>query len=227
MKAKNLLALGTSFSWYRHREEECNSLVFCSDIPGSITKLGVNYNATDWRICIDSSKRSLKAVLLHNGNIYASVPVGRSVQLKETYENMAMLLKNIKYNEHKWLVCGDLKVIGILVDQQRGYTKLPCFLCEWDSRADKDHWKIKHWPTRTEFAPGAKNIKYEKLLEPDKILLPPLHIKLGLMKQFVKALDKQGRCFEYICSKFPNISSEKLKAGIFDGPNTRALCKRQ
>lgn len=232
LKAKNLLSPGTSFSWYRNREEEftCHfskteSLVYCSDIPGLIAKLGVNYNATEWRIFIDSSKRSLKAVLLHNGNRYASVPVGHSVQLKETYENMAMLLKNIKYNEHQWLVCGDLKVIGILLGQQGGYTKLPCFLCEWDSRADKDHWKKKNWPSRTEFLPGAKNIKYVKLVEPNKILLPPLHIKLGLMKQFVKALDKQGHCFGYICTKFQNISSEKLKAGVFDGPNIRALMR--
>lgn len=232
LKAKNLLAPDTSFSWYRNREEEftryfskIESLVFCSDISGLITNLGVTYDATQWRIFIDASKRSLKAVLLHNGNKYASVPVAHSVQLKETYENMAMLLQSINYDEHKWLVCGDLKVIGILLGQQGGYTKLPCFLCEWDSRADKDHWKKKRWPLRTQFVPGSKNIKYVKLVEPVKILLPPLHIKLGLMKQFVKALDKQGRCFAYLCTKFPKISSEKLREGVFDGPNIRALVK--
>ena len=31
----------------------------------------------------------------------ASVPFGHSVQLKESYENLSMFLKNIKYNEHK------------------------------------------------------------------------------------------------------------------------------
>jgi len=66
-----------------------------------MTELLVTYNATEWRIFIDASKRSLKAVLLHNGNRYASVPIGHSVQLKESYENLFMLLKNIKYNEHK------------------------------------------------------------------------------------------------------------------------------
>ena len=43
------------------------------------------------------------------------------------------------------------------------------------------------------------------------------------MKQFVKALDKQGSCFEYIGHVFPGISTEKLKAGIFDGPQIRKL----
>lgn len=45
------------------------------------------------------------------------------------------------------------------------------------------------------------------------------------MKQFVKALDKTGPCFAYIGRKMPQLSSEKLKAGIFDGPQIRQLIK--
>ena len=45
-----------------------------------------------------------------------------------------------------------------------------------------------------------------------------------IMKQFVIALDKQGHCFVYICTKFPN-SCEKLKSFDFDGPNIKALLK--
>ena len=78
-----------------------DSLVLCSDIPELIIELVVTSNASEWRIFIDASKRSLKAVLLHNGNRYASVPFGHYVQLKESYENVSMFLKNIKYNEHK------------------------------------------------------------------------------------------------------------------------------
>jgi len=47
------------------------------------------------------------------------------------------------------------------------------------------------------------------------------------MKQFVKALDKEGECFKYICKVFPRLSSEKVKAGIFDGPQIRQLIKVQ
>ena len=43
------------------------------------------------------------------------------------------------------------------------------------------------------------------------------------MKQFVQALDKDGDCFQYICKSFPSLSNEKLKAGIFDGPQIRQL----
>ena len=41
------------------------------------------------------------------------------------------------------------------------------------------------------------------------------------MKQFVKTLDKEGDCFQYICSAFPGLSYEKVKAGVFDGPHIR------
>jgi hypothetical protein len=74
-------------------------LVFCCDIPALIHQLGEEtYDPNDWRLFIDSSKGSLKAVLLHNGNKFASIPVAHSIHLKETYENL--VLENIKYHEH-------------------------------------------------------------------------------------------------------------------------------
>lgn len=232
LKDKNLLSPGVTFSWYRNREDEFlkyfaseQNLVYCCNIPGLVEHLGTSYNASDWRLFIDSSKRSLKGVLLHNGNEFGSVPVAHSVHLKETYDNMTFLLKTIKYNEHNWIVCGDLKVIGILLGLQQGYTKMPCFLCEFDSRAHAVHWDKKDWPPRQSLTPGAKNVLHESLVDPSKILLPPLHIKLGLIKQFVKALDKEGACFQYIVGKFPAVTSEKITAGVFDGPQIRKLMK--
>jgi hypothetical protein len=44
-----------------------------------------------------------------------------------------------------------------------------------------------------------------------KTLLPPLHIKLDIKKQFVKALPKTGNCFKYLCKKFTHLSEAKLK----------------
>ena len=43
------------------------------------------------------------------------------------------------------------------------------------------------------------------------------------MKQFVKTLEKDGDCFKYICLKFPGLIIEKLKTGIFDGPQIQKL----
>lgn len=230
LKAKNLLSPGVVFSWYRNREDEFlqyftsdQNLVYCCNIPGLVEHLGTSYSASEWRLFIDSSQRSLKAVLLHIGNELGSIPVAHSVVLKETYDNMTLLLTCIRYSEHNWLVCGDLKVIGIILGLQGGYTKMPCFLCEFDSRAQAAHWDQKDWPLRQSLTPGSKNIMHDSLLDRSKVLLPPLHIKLGLMKQFVKALDKEGACFRYICQKFPTVTIEKIKAGVFDGPQIRKL----
>ena len=140
---------------------------------------------------------------------------------------MKSILDKIKYAEHEWVICGDLKVLSILLGQQGGNTKYPCFLCLWDSRAKQDHWIKREWPSREVFILGEKNIKNIPLVKREKILLPPLHIKLGLMKQFVKALEKEVECFKYLCTKFPRLTYEKIKAGIFDGPQIRLLVKDQ
>jgi len=59
--------------------------------------MGKKYNPADYRLFIDSSKRSLKAVLLHNGNELASIRLAHSVQLTENYENIKLLLHVFKY----------------------------------------------------------------------------------------------------------------------------------
>ena len=47
------------------------------------------------------------------------------------------------------------------------------------------------------------------------------------MKQFVKAPNKHGDCFNYIVKKFPGLRMEKMKTGIFDGPQIRKLIQDQ
>ena len=76
---------------------------------------------------IDSSK-SLKCVLLHNGNLFGAIPIGHSVYLKEKHENLKVVLDLLKYDDHKWIICVDLKMVNFLLGQQGGYTKYPCFL---------------------------------------------------------------------------------------------------
>lgn len=43
------------------------------------------------------------------------------------------------------------------------------------------------------------------------------------MKNFVKAMNKDGAGFQYLKTKFPRISDAKLKEGIFVGPQIREL----
>jgi len=232
LKEKKCLQADVKISGFRFREakllpyfQEDENIVFCNNIPGLVKEMGIEFRAEDWRLFLDSSTRSFKCVLLHNGNKYAALPIAYSKTLKEEYTNIKMVLEKLCYNEHQLLICVDLKMVNFLLGQQSGFTKYPCFICMWDSRARQDHWKKVTWPLREKIAAGAANIVNDPLVDPEKILLPPLHIKLGLVKQFVRALDKEGNCFNYICKSFPGISLEKLKAGIFDGSKIRQLIK--
>ncbi|XP_077153196.1 uncharacterized protein LOC143816558 [Ranitomeya variabilis] len=144
---------------------------------------------------------------------------------KEEHKNIKIVLERSQYNVHGWLICVDLKMVNFLLGLQGGYTKHPCFLCYWDSRATAEHWVKTEWPQRQSLASGDKNVIHDPLVDRKDSVFPPLHIKLGLVKQFVKALNHSGECFNYICSTFPGLSEEKKKAGIFDGPQIRTLMR--
>ena len=51
--------------------------------------------------------------------------------------------------------------------------------------------------------------------------------KLGLVKQFVKALDFGGETFQEIRLMFPKLSEAKIKGGIFVGPQVKAMLKSE
>ena len=70
---------------------------------------------------------------------------------------------------------------------------------------------------------GSHNVINLPLVPKHSIILPPLHIKLGLMKQFVKALNVNNPSFLYLKSKFTKLSDAKIKEGIFVGLQIRQL----
>ena len=70
---------------------------------------------------------------------------------------MKIVLEKIKYEKHKWQICGNFKVLRMLLTQQSDNMKYPC-----------------------------------------------------LIKQFVKALNKEGQCFQYIMTQFPQLYDAKL-----------------
>jgi len=76
--------------------------------------LGLEFNPDLWRLFIDSSKVSLKLLLLHNGNKFPSFSSAHAANMKESYESMKLLLGKINYDEFKWKLCCDLKVVAPL-----------------------------------------------------------------------------------------------------------------
>ncbi|GBM46480.1 hypothetical protein AVEN_78876-1 [Araneus ventricosus] len=193
-------------------------LIYCNDVDSLFKALGIQHSPQEWRLFIFSSKISLKAVLLHNGNKHPSIPVGYAVRMKEIYETLKHMLFSIEYSKHSWHICADLKVIAILVGLQAGYTKFCCFLCQWDSRDRKKHYIKEVWPKRQFLISGVNNVENESLVASEKILLPPLHFKPGLMKNFVKAMDCGGSGLQCFRLKFPKVSEAEIKEGIFVGP---------
>ena len=81
-------------------------LCFCNNVACLLEVKGITCNPSEWRLFIDCSSRSLKAVLHHN---YPSLPMAHSVHLKEDYTSVEMLLSALKYDDYGWEVIGDFK----------------------------------------------------------------------------------------------------------------------
>ena len=68
------------------------------------------------------------------------------------------------------------------------------------------------------------NVENQPLVEPSKILLPSMQLKLGLIKNFCKG-HEPGRSCLYLWETFPRLSEAKLKEDIFIGPQIRDIIK--
>ena len=69
------------------------------------------------------------------------------------------------------------------------------------------------------------NVENQPLVELSKILLPSMHLKLELMKNFEKTMNQEEIAFTYLREMFPRLSEAKLKEGIIIGPQIRDLIK--
>ena len=108
LNKQNLLEQGVKISYFRTRESTFlqyfrsdSGFVFCHNIPGLLKELGLSiHNPNEWRMFFDSSKRSLKCVLLHNGNLFGAVPVAHSVCLCEEYGDVKRVIELLQYGKH-------------------------------------------------------------------------------------------------------------------------------
>jgi hypothetical protein len=91
------------------------------------------------------SSNLAEKLLFYITGINSQVPLSHAANMKESYVDMKLLLEKIQYEKYNWNICGDLKVIALLLGLQLGYTKFGCFLCEWDSRDRKHHYVQKQW----------------------------------------------------------------------------------
>ena len=111
---------GTKITFYRNRDALLfrfftmeDDFVYCNNIQGLLSKMGLpEYNPYEWRLFLDSSKRSSKCVLLHIGNKFACVPIGHFVVVEEHYLNVKMALQKLRNSEHIWAICVDFKMVN-------------------------------------------------------------------------------------------------------------------
>ena len=128
---------------------------------------------------------------------------------------MELHLEAIKYSEYQWSLCRDLKVIGLLMGMQAGFTKYYCFLCFWDSRAVSQHYKQKDW--------GSRSTASRRILWWTWIRCFFLVFTSSLVWWRIS----WRRCTKMVLpsTMFPGLSAAKLKEGIFVGPQIREVLK--
>lgn len=195
-------------------KDESTGITYTPNVAKVFEVIGHPYDPSDWRLFIDGSVKSIKGVLLHIGNIYPSIPIMYATKVKETYENIKIILRLIKYEEHSWLICCDLKIVAIMMGLKSGYPKQQCFICLWEGRRKDLHYTDFQWQNRLEFKTGSESVIHEPLVPKERIIIPPLHIKLGLVRNFVKALQPDGEPINVIKAIFPSLSKSKIENGM-------------
>jgi len=105
MKQWKYLDEGVKITLYRYCQKNLEefftmegTLVACKYMYGLFKALNMSHCSGECRLFIDSSKVSLKAVLLHNGNVLSSIAVAHAFGIKESDDSMKQLLQYIKYD---------------------------------------------------------------------------------------------------------------------------------
>jgi hypothetical protein len=76
-------------------------MVFHHDFNGLCRGLKKEQHSPEWQLFINALQRSLKDVLLHNGNSKHTIPIAHYLRLEETYDNMIIILEAFRYNVYQ------------------------------------------------------------------------------------------------------------------------------
>lgn len=147
-----------------------DELCFCNDVTGLFKAIWIFCNLSEWCPFIDSSCRCLKAVLLHNQNMYPSLSLAHSMQLKEEYSCVKIMLNALKYKDYRWEVIRYLKIELFLIGLQGSFIKYPCHICLWDSRDTEERYHRKDWSGPIAFNLGRNYVKWEPLVDQRKVM---------------------------------------------------------
>ncbi|XP_071524154.1 uncharacterized protein [Panulirus ornatus] len=156
LKQWNLLDEGMQIANHRKRNlgfssflTHQNGLCFCHNVTNLCEAIGIACNPNKRRLFIDSSSRSLRAVLSPDSH---GAP-----------QDFAGCLK---YDEYSWESSEISKWDGgISGASPRHFTKFLCYLCLWECRDNAAHHHRQDWPQWTEFSVRMNNVKWEPLMK--------------------------------------------------------------
>ena len=131
---------GIRISKYRDQQEKLElyyfkegDVVACRKVNEIKVALNLSYISLQWKLFIDSSKKSHKAVLLHNGNTLPSIAISYAFhKMKETKDNIEQFLKCLSYDRHQSQLYGDLKVVALVIILP--YAKYCYFCFKWNNQ---------------------------------------------------------------------------------------------
>lgn len=214
----------------------------------------IDSNVRSFKMCLifnrDSAEDPVRPVipLLYSSRRYTDPNSTGGLQatgLQETYEDLATALKLVEYELHRWKVVCDFKVLNKLLGLNGSWCAEPCLFCRWRSRAtvDQHYAKIGTWKKRKvvddRLVKDKVSVLFACQIPVSKVLLPTLHIKLGVMSQFVKSLfpyeknvgsttvkrSGNANAINFLQDFFLEKTDDKIKAGTFTGPDIRRLMK--
>ena len=128
-----------------------------------------------------------------NSQILIAIPVAYSKDTKKTRGLIESTLQKINYMDYKWKAVQTSKSMRA----SRIHT-IQLFLCQWRSR-DTNQCNNTGCFELDQHLTGYQNILHAPLIAKTDILLAPLHVKLGLYKNFIKSLksNKLAKGFEF------------------------------
>ena len=139
----------------KHFFDDQLDFVFYRDIPGMLVKIGLtNYFPPNWRIFINSLKKSQKCILLDIINVYRSITNIEQPLMK----NMTQwsVLQHIKYNFHQYVIYVDFKIMNFLLAHTELATQHTHSFFVTGSRDKANLLTKKDCPVRDQFNVGEK-----------------------------------------------------------------------
>lgn len=173
---------------------EVDSLCFCTDIDRWFLPLVCQHDPQQLSLFIGASLLSQTAFLLHHGKF-------------PPYDNIPLLFTHIEYKNYNWNICSGTAIWNATRIYKVQLLHLWIFIF---SRAKAYHYikENSYWLLLKVLGCKAQHCNKQAFVDTSKIFLLPLYIKIGLIGNFVKALNKEDEGFQYFRTIFPKITNE-------------------